>query len=169
MFRKLFPKYYYRNIYDIELQNLKDVGIKGFLLDIDNTLVPHDSQNVDDVLKKWILNLEKEGYKVVLVSNNNRKRVEKFAERVGLPFIFKANKPLKGCFLKGAALMNLKFRDTAVVGDQIFTDVLGANRCGMVSILLDPIEKRNIMLSKLKYFLEIPIRKRIEEGKRYGG
>ncbi|MPM65233.1 hypothetical protein SDC9_112128 [bioreactor metagenome] len=168
MFNKLFPDFYYRNIYQIDRTQLNKLGIKGLILDIDNTLVPHGSQYVDRELKIWIDNLRNEGFKMILVSNNNKNRVQQFAERLGLKHIYNANKPLKGCFLKGAALIGLQNRNIAVAGDQIFTDVLGANRCGMVSILIDPIKKRDALLSKMKYVLEIPIRKRIQEGKRYG-
>ena len=105
--------------------------------------------------KQWCEDLKDKGIKFCIVSNSNKKeKVEKVAKELGIPFIYMGKKPFKSGLLKGADILKLNNENIAVVGDQIFTDVLGANRCNMFSILVEPINKKDIFITVVKRPLE---------------
>ena len=150
---KLFPRLYKKDIYDIDYKGLYDRGFRAILFDIDNTLTTHgtkaDSSNV-----AFFKNLRDIGFKTCLISNNKEKRVQPFAKKVGSPYIFKANKPAKSGFLKALNLLEVKKEQALFVGDQIFTDILGANNAGIYSILVDPINPREEIQIVIKRYFE---------------
>jgi len=139
---------------------LKDKGIKGLILDIDNTLVPSFIKEADDKTLKWINMVREQGLKACIVSNARKKRVELFNEKLGLEAIYRASKPGRRSFTKALDVLGLDVSQTAVVGDQIFTDVYGGNRLGMYTILVKPIHKEEFFFVKLKRFPEKYILKR---------
>ena len=145
-----YPKQYINNISELDIPALKAYGIDGMVLDIDNTLVPYHVPSPTPEVIAFVDALKAAGIKAVIASNNNGDRVTRFAEELGIFAIHKANKPLRSGLLKCAAVMEVDKTRTAVIGDQIFTDVLGANRCGMYSILVKPIlpEKNWFFLTK---------------------
>lgn len=160
--RSLIPKFYYKTIYEIDLDQLWDMGIRGVIVDLDNTLVAHNDPQVTPGLVNWIATVKQKGFGLVIVSNNNDNRVKKFGTIVDLLFVSAANKPLKSGFFKAVSHMGLKLGQVAVVGDQIFTDIWGGNRCGMVTILVDPIWEKEGLLIRLKRILERNVRKNIK-------
>lgn len=147
---KLYPKLYIENIKEITLELLKKNKIKGLILDIDNTLIDYDKKLLEGT-EKWCENLKKNNIKLFILSNTNKvKKVERVAKILNLEYIYFAHKPNKKGFLEAQKLLELKKEDIAVVGDQVFTDVLGGNRVGMYTILTKPIDKRDILLTKIK-------------------
>jgi hypothetical protein len=118
---------------------LADQGIRGVITDLDNTLVGAKAPYATPELQAWLQKLRKSGFQVVIVSNNNKDRVSKFAQPLLIPFIYRAKKPTSAAFHKALAIMNLKPEQTAVIGDQMLTDVLGGNRMGLFTILVQPI------------------------------
>lgn len=150
----LYPKKYLQNVTEIKLEFLKENEIKGLILDIDNTLINFDK----DILKgaqQWCETNKKNGIKMCILSNTNKvEKVENVAKELDLPYIYFAKKPCKSGFLKAKKLLGLEEKNIAVVGDQIFTDVIGANRCKMYSILTKPIDKRDILATRIKRPLE---------------
>ncbi|TBL75413.1 YqeG family HAD IIIA-type phosphatase [Paenibacillus thalictri] len=136
---KLIPRLYVNTIYDIDLEQLKKSGIRGIVTDLDNTLVGAKSPAATPELQAWLQKLRKSGFQVVVVSNNNKMRVTKFCEPLFIPFIYRAKKPTLAAFRKALSQMNLKAEQTAVIGDQMLTDVLGGNRMGLFTILVQPI------------------------------
>ena len=133
---KLFkPNFYFKKVTDIDSQFLKELKIKTILLDVDNTLTPPDSNVLFDGVKDFLENLKNQNFKIIIVSNNDEKRVASFAKIVGLPYVFHAHKPLPfkiKKYLKG------KTENTMVVGDQILTDILLANLASFKSVLVEP-------------------------------
>lgn len=146
----LYPSIYIENVKKITLELLKEKKIKGLILDIDNTLIDYD-KNLLEGTKEWCDNLKKNDIKLCILSNTNKvKKVEKVARILNLEYIYFAHKPSKKGFLKAQKLLGLNKEEIAIVGDQIFTDVWGGNRVGMYTILTKPIDKRDILLTRLK-------------------
>ena len=147
---KLYPKLYLTNIKEITLELLNKNKIKGLILDVDNTLIDYD-KNLLEGAKQWCDNLKQNNIKVCILSNTNKvKKVEKVAKILDLEYIYFAHKPNKKGFYKAQKLLDLKVEEIATVGDQIFTDVLGGNKVGMFTILTKPIDKRDIVITKIK-------------------
>ena len=146
----LYPDAYLENVKEITLDFLNRNNIKGLILDIDNTLIDFD-KNILPGAKEWCDDLKKSGIKMMILSNTNKvKKVEKVANLLGLKYIYFAQKPNKKGFLKSQKLLDLKVEEIATVGDQVLTDVWGGNRIGMFTILTKPIDKRDILITKIK-------------------
>ncbi len=139
--RILKPDMYARTIGDVDVEKLKEMGIEGMIVDIDNTLVAHNYPDPNEESLNFLKRLEAAGIKVCLVSNNSRGRVESFNKGLGLPFIYRANKPLGCAYKKAVRLMGVKKAHTAAVGDQIFIDVFGGRLAGVYTILVKPIDE----------------------------
>ncbi len=148
-----YPDEYLDSAYDIDYAHFLAEGKRGVIFDIDNTLVTHGDP-ADERAIELVASLHQIGMKVLVLSNNKEPRVKSFAEAVGCEYIFKGNKPLKGGYLKAAEMMELKKEEVLYVGDQIFTDVWGAKRVGMYSILTRPIDSREEIQIVLKRHLE---------------
>lgn len=134
-----FPTLYRRRITDVTAEDLQQLGVTGLLLDVDNTLTTHDNPDLAPEVLEWLRQRQAEGLRPVVVSNNKPERVAPFARRLGLPFQAKAAKPLSRGYRAAAAHLGLPPERCAVIGDQLFTDILGANLAGMPSVLLEPI------------------------------
>ena len=160
----LYPDAYLENVKEITLDFLNKNNIKGLILDIDNTLIDYDKKilNGADI---WCENLKQNGIKICILSNTNKvKKVEKVAKILNLEYIYFAHKPSKKGFIKAKNILNLDAKNIASVGDQVFTDVWGAHRVGMYSILTKPIDKRDIIITKIKRpFEKIVIKKYIKQ------
>lgn len=156
----LYPKLYLRNVKDITYKLLQGHEIKGIILDVDNTLIDYYNNMLDGV-EEWCKDLQKKGIKFCIASNSyNKDKVSKVAAKLGIPYVFFAKKPLKNGLKKAKKIMNLENYEIAVVGDQIFTDVLGANRSDMFSILVDPIEEKDYIITIIKRPIENLIKKK---------
>ena len=149
-----YPKSYFNNILDININFLQEKGIRAILLDIDNTLIDYDN-NLIEGLEIWVENIKKNNIKLCILSNtNNKKKAEKIANKLNIPYIYFAKKPLKFGFDKAKRILQEDRENIAVVGDQILTDVLGANRSHMYSILVAPLKNKDIFVTKINRILE---------------
>lgn len=150
----LYPKLYIENVIKLDLECLNKNKIKGLILDVDNTLIDYDKKMLDG-LENWCEKLKQKNIKLCILSNSNKKeKVKKVAKDLDIPFIYFAKKPLKSGFKKAKKILELENENIGVVGDQLMTDVLGANRCKMFSILVKPISEKDIWITKLKRPLE---------------
>ncbi len=150
MIEKLYPGLAIDRVQDISLEILKKNNIKGIILDIDNTLVPTHTREPDEKCMEWIVRMKEAGIGLCIVSNASLQRVTKFNEKLSLHTIHRAYKPSTEAFHKGAALMGIESRNVAVVGDQIFTDVYGGNKAGMLTILVNPLHKKEFFFVRMK-------------------
>lgn len=156
----IYPDVYYQSVTEITLDMLEKNNIKGLILDIDNTLIDFD-RYLSEPIKNWCYSLKENGIKMCILSNTNKiDKVEKVSKELDLKYIYFAKKPLKTGFNKAKKLLNLDSTNIAVVGDQIFTDVIGAKRSKMYSILVKPIDKRDHLMTRVKRPLEQLIVKR---------
>lgn len=161
-----YPKLYIDGFGDLDIPALKTRGIDGIVLDIDNTLVPYHVPSPTPEVIAFVAKLKENGISAVIASNNEGERVERFARELGVFAIYKAAKPLPGGLLRCAKTMGVHRKHTAVIGDQIFTDVLGANLCGMYSILVKPLPSAENTFFKVKrYFERIILRRMQKRGK----
>ncbi len=142
------------SIFDLDPEHLKSIGIKGIITDMDNTLVSWSDRTVCPRLAKWLKALKESGFKMFIVSNNSRERGGEIARELDLPAIWYAVKPSRRSFRKAIKSMNLRPEDVAVVGDQLFTDVLGGNRLGLYTILVNPICEKEFIWTRLIRLLE---------------
>lgn len=157
---KIYPDLYLESVKNINPTLLKKNNIKGLILDVDNTLIDY-YRNMPDGVEAWCKNIKDEGIQCMIVSNSNKKdKVETVAKKLEIKYILFAKKPLKSGFLRAAKQMNLNPEEIAAVGDQIFTDVIGSNRCNMFSILVKPIAKKDLILTLVKRPLENIVIKR---------
>ncbi|CAG7634939.1 YqeG family HAD IIIA-type phosphatase [Paenibacillus allorhizosphaerae] len=139
MLKKLIPQQQVNSIYEIDLHALYKQGYRGIITDLDNTLVGAKAPLATPELIDWLKVVGQVGFQIVIVSNNQRERVTQFAEPLSLPFIYRAKKPTNASFRRALHIMNLKAEQTVVIGDQMLTDVLGGNRMGLYTILVQPI------------------------------
>lgn len=156
------PSIRLKKVTDITLNMLKDMKIDTILLDVDNTLACHGSQEPFEGTIEWSHKLAASGIDIVICSNNNEERVAPFAKLYNLPYVSMSMKPLPIGFNKAKKMLNKKPKQVLVVGDQIFTDILGANFANMKSVLLDPVKKEKGIGFQFKRWLEKPIRKKIK-------
>lgn len=145
-----------RSVCDITPNLLAKLGVRGLLLDIDNTLTTHDNPVPAPGVEAWVAGMQAAGISMCLVSNNHPPRVRPFADRLGLDFVCEGRKPLSKGYREAVKRMGLSRREVAAVGDQIFTDVLGANLFGIPCIFVFPMEMEQTKFFKLKRKLEIP-------------
>ncbi len=130
------PTVYKNRITDITAEELDAWGVRGVLLDVDNTLTTHDNPLPSPGIPEWIDMMKAAGIGMVIISNNNKERVEPFAAKLGLPFTSMSCKPLPFKYIKGMKMLGGNRKNTAMVGDQIFTDVMGANLSGMKCLMV---------------------------------
>lgn len=151
------PTYALRSITEITPAALKKRGIKALILDVDNTLTTHNNPVPAEGVPEWIEEMKSAGIKLLIVSNNNAERVTPFAEKLGLHFVPNGAKPLPFGFLRAVRELRLPRKSIAAVGDQIFTDVLGANLAGVRSIFVCPIEPETSLPFRFKRAVEKPL------------
>ncbi|MCF0131858.1 MAG: HAD-IIIA family hydrolase [Pseudobutyrivibrio sp.] len=138
---KLYPDEYLKSTYDIDFARLYQEGYRGVIFDIDNTLVPHGAP-ADDRAVALFKELHDIGFQSKLLSNNKEPRVKNFCEQViYATYIFRANKPSKEGYLRACEDMGTTVDNTLFVGDQILTDIWGANNAGIRSIMVEPVLK----------------------------
>ena len=130
----------FRKTVNISPEFLKKQGIKGLILDVDNTLTTHDHPVPAKGIREWLDKMKKNGIKLIIVSNNNAERVKPFADSLGLDFVSDSGKPLKRGYKAAMKKMGLSSAETAAVGDQLFTDVWGANFAGVKMLYVEPME-----------------------------
>lgn len=147
---------------DVTAGFLKELGARAVLLDVDNTIATYTSHEPAAGAVEWARGLKDAGFRVVIVSNNYKRRVAPFAARFGVDFISFAIKPLPFGYVRAARMLGLRCRDCVIIGDQIFTDVIGANMCGMRSVLLEPIEPEEGWTFKVRRHFERGMRQKFK-------
>lgn len=151
MFERFYPDEYLEGIDSVDIALYYKQGIRGIISDIDNTLVPHGAP-ADEHIIKVFEKIHSIGIDTCLISNNQEERVKSFAEKVNSKYIFNAHKPSTKNYLKAMELMGTDKDSTLFFGDQIFTDIWGANRTGIKSIMfekINPKEEIQIVLKRI--------------------
>ena len=154
-----FPHGFYETVLDIRPEDLTRRGITLLLADLDNTLVPYKVSEPTEELKRWKEELAAGGVKLFLLSNSRKPgRPRRFAEALGIEFIGHAGKPKRGGFRAAMERTDRTPAQTAIVGDQIFTDILGGRRAGITALLVRPIRLAGNPGRYIRYWVETPFR-----------
>lgn len=154
---------------DIDLQELRCQGIRAVILDLDNTLVPWHKYDIPPRVASWVQALKDADIKACIVSNTNYpKRLRQIAETLGIAYATRGMKPRRAGFREALRMLNTSISETAVIGDQIFTDILGGNRLGVLTILVMPIQKKEFFGTKLTRFFEGIILRELQKRKMIG-
>lgn len=161
----LYPREMLNKVEEISIEFIQKNKLKALILDVDNTLIDYDKKLSEDKIK-WARNLRGQGVKLYILSNTNKKaKVEKVAKALEIPYIMFAKKPSKSGFLKIQKELKLAPEQIGVVGDQIFTDVIGGNRCKMFTILVEPIDKKDLLITAWKRPIEEKIKEKYRKTK----
>lgn len=161
---KYIPYGCYKTIFDIPFNKLYESGKKKILIDVDNTMLPYDLEYPTDEIRSLFKELKEIGYEIILLSNNNKERVSKVALDLEIDYFAKAYKPLKKGFKKALKKLKCEKSEAVTIGDQLMTDVLGSNRCGLDGILVKAIKRKTEKwYTKLNRKREENVLKRIEK------
>lgn len=157
MFRRLLvPDYMFESYGDVTPEFLLSIGVRALLIDIDNTLAPYEQPDPDDGHRAFFAALDKAGIRTALVSNNDRARVERFNEPLGLPAQWKSGKPFGKVMKRYMRKWGVDKSQTAVLGDQLLTDALAAHGLGLRAIIVPPIRDKKSAFVRFKRWLEKP-------------
>lgn len=164
----LYPNADFKKVSEITVDFLNKNNIKALILDVDNTLIDYYS-NLSEETITWAQKLKNNNIKLYILSNSNKRdKVEKISKKLEIPYKYFAKKPLKSGFLKVQKELKEKNENIATVGDQLFTDVIGGNRCKMFTILVEPINKKDIWITMWKRPIEKFIIKKYKQAKTKG-
>jgi putative phosphatase len=150
----LRPDAFATSLSSVSLDQLAAAGIAGIIVDLDNTLLGYKQDELAPADIAWVALAIERGFRVALVSNNFTDRVTRIGKLLGIPAVPNALKPLPGGFLRALRILGTPRRATVVVGDQLFTDVLGAKLCGLRAILTHPIEAHDFAGTRVLRFFE---------------
>ena len=152
---KFRPDMRAKSVMEIDLADLRERGYVGLMLDLDNTLLPWKDMNIPYKSKEWLDSSKKLGMRACIVSNTHYPdRLNKIAEQLHIPAIARALKPNKSGFCRAAEMMGCEIDKTIVVGDQLLTDILGGNRAGAFTILVNPMHHREFVGTKVSRMVE---------------
>ncbi len=158
----IYPNAYFKKVEEITIEFLNKNKIKALLLDVDNTLVDYSKKMTESVIK-WAKELKGQGVKLYILSNTNDKaKIENIVKDIDIPYVHFAMKPLKRGFKKAQKELGEKSENIAIVGDQIFTDIIGGNRCHMFTILVEPINEKDFWYTMWKRPIEKKIKSKIK-------
>ncbi|HBQ64857.1 MAG TPA: YqeG family HAD IIIA-type phosphatase [Clostridiales bacterium] len=158
MLEKFRPSLFVDRASSLQADRMKSLGIRGLILDIDNTIAQSGRSRPEPWLQDWLAEIRQAGIQTSIVSNSGAKRSARFGELLGMPAFARAGKPSVRRLLEAAACMGTPPENTAVIGDQIFTDIWGANRAGMKSIRVKPVRPwREPVQVMFKRLLEWPL------------
>lgn len=166
----LMPKYRFKSVLDVTPDDLRKMGAKAVGLDIDNTLAPDGTMKFIDGAQEWIDCIQGAGFPVMLISNGTILRVAPIAKRFNLPYVSLSCKPFSRGLLQAAKRMQVDITELAMLGDQLFSDVKAANRCGAIPVRIDPIPMKSLypLYYAWKEKREQPILAEFEELHGYG-
>ncbi len=151
------PDYLFSSVVQITPAFCQSRGYAGLILDIDNTLTRHNAQELSAAVARWLKDLQAHGIRCVLLSNNHPPRVEPFARKLGMDFVCEGKKPLPEGYRRAVKVLDLPEEQVLAVGDQFFTDVLGARMAGLAMALCTPIEPETHGFLRVKRILEQPL------------
>lgn len=162
MLKKYLPNIYLKSILDLDIQKLQNKNIKCLLIDIDNTISPVNSKEIEPKIKNKIIELKKH-FQVIIVSNATKGRTNIFKKNLGIDGYYLSWKPHKRVYKKIIIQNNLLPKEILAIGDQILTDIIGANKLGINSLLVTPLTNHDLPLTKINRLKEKFIFKKLNK------
>lgn len=159
---KYIPDMYQKSIYTINYKTLKEKGIKCLLFDLDNTLVPAHVKEPNQKIKNLFIDLKNDGFKVIIFSNSPKRRVGVFKEALEVDACANARKPFSKKFKYILEKYHLNECEVAIIGDQIMTDILGGNKVGITTVLVNQVSHKDFIPTKIFRFMESIILKKLK-------
>lgn len=166
--RNILPDTYSKNIYTIPYQKLKNSNIKLLMFDLDNTIISIEKDDIDEDTIDLFQKL-KQDFDVMIVSNSISKKVSDIATKLDIPYNSFSLKPLSLTYKKVHKKYNYKYEEMAMIGDQLYTDILGGKKLNIYTVLVDPISSKELIVTKINRLLEKNKMKKVgfEKGKYY--
>ena len=161
--KKYVPNIYQKSIYLIDYSKLLSQGINTLLFDLDNTIIAKNTKEMPSKTKDLFISLKQKGFKIIIFSNSPKKKLNKYKEYLNVDGIHMALKPLSKNFKKVINNYDLKPNQTAIIGDQLLTDILGGNKIGITTILVNPITEKDSIFTLLNRFIEKRIMKKLKQ------
>lgn len=161
--KKFVPDIYQKSIYTINYAKLLSSGIKCLLFDLDNTLVAYKEKNMPQKAKDLLVILKQKGFKVIILSNSPKSKVNKYKKYFDIDGYANAAKPLSKTFRKVLNDYDYKKEEMAIIGDQLVTDIFGGNVIGITTILVNPLVQKDIIFSKVNRYIENKILKKLAQ------
>lgn len=158
-----YPNYLFKRIYNIDRDFFSSRGITTLLLDVDNTLTGDNDPMPNQQVLDWLDTQKENGLRLMIISNNYESRVAPFAQSLGLEYIAEAKKPLGKNIKKALDGLGVTVKETAIIGDQIFTDILAGRLSGCLAVMVEPFKIEGYGFYKVKRSMEAPILKRFEK------
>ncbi|MCI8445644.1 MAG: YqeG family HAD IIIA-type phosphatase [Bacilli bacterium] len=158
---QFIPDIYQKSIYTIDYQKLWNRGIRCLLFDLDNTLVPASIHKANKKIKALFEELKEKGFTVILFSNSGKKRLKPFKDELEIDVLARARKPLSKHFLRVMKEYHFTVSEVAMIGDQLLTDVWGGNKVGITTILINPVSKKDFILTRFNRRIENRIIKKL--------
>jgi len=150
----LKPNLYISNITELNLLKFRERGFNALLIDLDNTILPWGEWEVGEKVKGWIKEAYQLGYKICIISNASNSRITSISEILKVPFVNGWPKPWVRLYYKAFSLLGVTSKTSIIVGDQLFTDILGGNRCGAFTVLVKPLSKKEFFTTRLMRIFE---------------
>ena len=160
LYRCLVPDQMFDRYQEITPAYLTSLGIRALLVDIDNTLAPYEQADADDTHRAWVADMAAHGIAVALISNNNRARVERFNQTLGLPAYWKSGKPRRRCLDLAMKQLGVTPKETAILGDQLLTDAYAGKHIGLTTLIVPPLKDKRTLFFRFKRLLERPFLRR---------
>ncbi len=163
MWKRFSPALRIKNLADLKPDYLLARGVKGVLLDLDNTLVEWGQVEVSPATLAWVEEMKKSGLKMCIVSNALKERVKVVGEKLGIPWVCQGIKPRRTPFKKALALLGTAPEETATVGDQLFTDIWGGNRMALYTVWMTPLSTKELFFTRIVRRLERIVAKQLRK------
>jgi len=163
MNKNLIPTYYAKNIFEVDISFFKEENFKYIFADLDNTLDNYKIKIPSPRVKELVENYKKEGISLIIISNNNQKRVETYSKELNITYLSRSNKPFKRKINKFITNNKIQKNDIIFIGDQLLTDIKCANKIGVKSLLVDELTPSNQFISKFNKIIDSFIRKKLKK------
>lgn len=160
---KYVPDMYQKSIYAIDYKKLLSRGIKCLLFDLDNTIVPINMKTPNNKVKNLFDELKSMGFKVIIFSNSPKSRLQPFKDELNVDCSASSRKPKPKKFLQVLNIYGYAVSEVAIIGDELLTDILGGNRIGITTILVNPLGKKDFFLAKIRRIVEKRMMKKLRK------
>jgi len=154
LYKLFLPNEFVISVFEITPDKLKQQGIRGLITDLDNTLIEWNRADATDEIVEWMRMLKEAGIRIVIASNNSEARVKRFAEPLGIPYVYRAKKPLGHAYKAALEKLELSKKEVAMIGDQLLTDILGAKRLNLYTFLVRPVAESDGFVTRFNRFFE---------------